>query len=53
LHGDAHVEQFAPQQDAWGIDDFDDPPEVRPWSISCGSWARSIWWLVDAPGKGS
>jgi uncharacterized protein DUF2252 len=24
LHGDAHVEQFALQQDAWGIDDFDD-----------------------------
>jgi hypothetical protein len=24
LHGDAHVEQFALQRDAWGIDDFDD-----------------------------
>src|SRR5262245_58204331 len=24
LHGDAHVEQFALTQDAWGIDDFDD-----------------------------
>ena len=24
LHGDVHVEQFALQQDAWGIDDFDD-----------------------------
>jgi Uncharacterized protein conserved in bacteria (DUF2252) len=24
LHGDAHIEQFALQQDAWGIDDFDD-----------------------------
>jgi hypothetical protein len=24
LHGDAHVEQFALQQDSWGIDDFDD-----------------------------
>jgi hypothetical protein len=24
LHGDAHVEQFALQQDAWGLDDFDD-----------------------------
>ena len=27
------------------------PPEAWPWSISCGSWARSISWLVDAPGK--
>jgi uncharacterized protein (DUF2252 family) len=25
LHGDAHVEQFAVTQDAWGLDDFDDP----------------------------
>jgi len=24
LHGDAHVEQFALTQDAWGLDDFDD-----------------------------
>ena len=24
LHGDAHVEQFAIAQDAWGLDDFDD-----------------------------
>jgi len=24
LHGDAHVEQFAFTQDAWGLDDFDD-----------------------------
>ena len=24
LHGDAHVEQFAVTQDAWGLDDFDD-----------------------------
>jgi len=24
LHGDAHVEQFAVMQDAWGLDDFDD-----------------------------
>jgi hypothetical protein len=24
LHGDAHVEQFAMAQDAWGLDDFDD-----------------------------
>ena len=24
LHGDAHVEQFAYMQDAWGLDDFDD-----------------------------
>ena len=24
LHGDAHVEQFAVAQDAWGLDDFDD-----------------------------
>ena len=24
LHGDAHVEQFALAQDAWGLDDFDD-----------------------------
>ena len=24
LHGDAHVEQFAITQDAWGLDDFDD-----------------------------
>jgi len=24
LHGDAHVEQFAMTQDAWGLDDFDD-----------------------------
>jgi hypothetical protein len=24
LHGDAHVEQFALSQDAWGLDDFDD-----------------------------
>ena len=24
LHGDAHVEQFAVSQDAWGLDDFDD-----------------------------
>ena len=24
LHGDAHVEQFAISQDAWGLDDFDD-----------------------------
>jgi Uncharacterized protein conserved in bacteria (DUF2252) len=24
LHGDAHVEQFARTQDAWGLDDFDD-----------------------------
>jgi hypothetical protein len=24
LHGDAHVEQFAVTQEAWGLDDFDD-----------------------------
>src|ERR1041385_6540704 len=24
LHGDAHVEQFAVTNDAWGLDDFDD-----------------------------
>jgi hypothetical protein len=24
LHGDAHVEQFALEKDAWGLDDFDD-----------------------------
>jgi Uncharacterized protein conserved in bacteria (DUF2252) len=24
LHGDAHIEQFAVTQDAWGLDDFDD-----------------------------
>jgi uncharacterized protein DUF2252 len=24
LHGDAHLEQFAVMQDAWGLDDFDD-----------------------------
>ena len=24
LHGDAHVEQFAIAQEAWGLDDFDD-----------------------------
>jgi uncharacterized protein (DUF2252 family) len=24
LHGDAHVEQFAVTEDAWGLDDFDD-----------------------------
>jgi len=24
LHGDAHIEQFALTQDAWGLDDFDD-----------------------------
>ena len=24
LHGDAHVEQFALTEDAWGLDDFDD-----------------------------
>jgi hypothetical protein len=24
LHGDAHVEQYALTQDAWGLDDFDD-----------------------------
>jgi hypothetical protein len=24
LHGDAHIEQFAATEDAWGLDDFDD-----------------------------
>jgi hypothetical protein len=24
LHGDAHIEQFAVTEDAWGLDDFDD-----------------------------
>src|SRR6185437_5531131 len=24
LHGDAHIEQFAVNKDAWGLDDFDD-----------------------------
>jgi len=29
LHGDAHVEQFAVTNDAWGLDDFDDSNRGR------------------------
>ena len=29
LHGDAHVEQFAVTNDAWGLDDFDDSARGR------------------------
>ena len=51
LHGDAHVEQFAFTNDAWGLDDFDDSARGPALSISCGSSARSISWLVSVPGK--
>jgi hypothetical protein len=53
LHGDAHVEQYASMQDAWGLDDFDDSARGPAFvdivrflgSIELAAWGRG--WSRD------
>src|SRR5262245_61510548 len=53
LHGDAHVEQFAVTQDAWGLDDFDDSTrgpsyiDIVRFLGSVDLAARQLGWALD------